>query len=76
VRLYGAEADERLSTEDSKGLEKAVRDTVKIESLIQRRLQLKKEKNYNEADQIRKELDVMGIEILDKKDGTTEWRLK
>lgn len=44
-----------------------------IESLILRRAEARKNKNFTEADQVRKELEKGGITLLDTKDGTT-WR--
>jgi cysteinyl-tRNA synthetase len=73
--LHGTNADLRLSTDESKGLHTAVKEDY-IDKMLEKRYLLKKEKLYAEADKIRKEIEGMGIEILDKKDGTTEWRLK
>ena len=44
-----------------------------IEALIHRRLSAKKDKNYSEADRIRKELSDQGIILEDSPQGTT-WR--
>jgi len=46
-----------------------------IDALIRERAQAKKEKNFSRADEIRKELDALGIILEDTKDGTT-WRKK
>lgn len=46
-----------------------------IETKINIRLQCKKEKNYLEADKIRKELEEKGVILEDTKDGT-QWRKK
>ncbi|MDG2101730.1 MAG: cysteine--tRNA ligase [Dehalococcoidales bacterium] len=46
-------------------------DDNEIMSLINKRNMLRSEKNYNEADNIREELLLKGIEILDSKDGTS-----
>lgn len=46
----------------------------KIEELIARRTQAKKEKNYPFADQIRTELQDMGVEISDLQNGEVKWR--
>ncbi len=35
----------------------------------------KQEKNYQEADRIRKSLSDQGIELIDKPGGLTDWRL-
>ncbi|MCX7927671.1 MAG: cysteine--tRNA ligase [Candidatus Omnitrophica bacterium] len=47
----------------------------RIEELIQRRLQAKRQRNFLEADRIRKELEQEGIILEDTKEGTT-WRRK
>ena len=46
-----------------------------IEELIEKRKQARKDKNFSEADNIRLELNNMGIEIEDTKDKTV-WRSK
>lgn len=45
-----------------------------VEQLIAERIQVKKDKNYARADEIRKHLTENGILIEDAKDGTTQWR--
>ena len=45
-----------------------------IQSLIDARIAAKKDKNWAEADRIRKELSDQGIILEDKPDGTTDWR--
>ena len=49
-------------------------DEAKINSLIEERLQAKKERNYQKADEIRDMLTGMGIIIKDTKEGTT-WQI-
>jgi cysteinyl-tRNA synthetase len=51
-------------------------DDAQIETLIEARNAARKAKNFSEADRIRKELDAMGVELEDKKDGTTTWKVK
>ncbi|CAK8163387.1 Cysteine--tRNA ligase [Candidatus Xenohaliotis californiensis] len=46
----------------------------KIEELIAKRNEAKNNKNYSLSDQIRNELEQMGIKILDHADGTSTWR--
>jgi len=46
---------------------------VQIEDLIQKRIEAKKAKNYQEGDRIREELKALGITLIDQKDGTTRW---
>jgi cysteinyl-tRNA synthetase len=51
-------------------------DASKIEGLIDGRNAARKAKNFKEADRIRDELNAMGIELEDHKDGTTTWKVK
>ncbi|MDX2049902.1 MAG: cysteine--tRNA ligase [Rickettsiaceae bacterium] len=51
-------------------------DSQKIEQLIEERMLAKKEKNWLEADRIRKVLEEMGVTLEDKKDGTTSWQAR
>ena len=51
-------------------------DEGKVVSLIDARSAARKARNFKEADRIRDELDGMGIELEDKKDGATLWRFK
>lgn len=48
-------------------------DSAAIESLLQERLEARKNKNFAESDRIRDALAEMGISIKDNKDGTTTW---
>ena len=36
----------------------------------------RKAKNFKESDRIRDELAAMGVELEDRKDGTTSWKVK
>lgn len=45
-----------------------------VEHLIAERIQAKKDKQYQRADEIRKELLEAGVTLEDSKDGTTQWR--
>ena len=47
----------------------------KIEALIAKRNNAKKDKNFDMADQIRNELNELGIEIKDTSEGTS-WNIK
>jgi cysteinyl-tRNA synthetase len=51
-------------------------DAGKIDALIDARKAARKAKNFKEGDQIRDELNAMGIELEDRKDGTTTWKVK
>ena len=48
----------------------------KVNALIDARNVARKAKNFKEADRIRDELKTMGVELEDKKDGTTLWKVK
>ena len=48
-------------------------DGAAVEALLQERLDARKAKNFTRADEIRKELTGMGIEIEDTPQGT-KWR--
>ena len=47
-----------------------------INTAIAKRTAAKAEKNYGEADRIRRELSAQGVELIDKAEGVTEWRHK
>jgi cysteinyl-tRNA synthetase len=49
-------------------------DTFKVQELVEKRTIAKKDKNWQEADRIRQELQAKGIELMDQKDGTTLWK--
>ena len=50
--------------------------SVDVDALLAERREAKKAKNYARADEIRKEVEALGIAIEDKPDGTTIWRKK
>jgi cysteinyl-tRNA synthetase len=47
-----------------------------IDALIDARKAARKAKNFKESDRIRDELAAMGVELEDRKDGTTSWKVK
>src|SRR5262245_44000368 len=51
-------------------------DESKVVSLVDARNAARKARNFKEADRIRDELKAMGVELEDKKDGTTVWKVK
>jgi cysteinyl-tRNA synthetase len=53
-----------------------VLDEARVQSLIDARNAARKAKKFKEADSIRDELKAMGIELEDKKDGATVWKVK
>jgi cysteinyl-tRNA synthetase len=46
-----------------------------IDSLISARNAARRAKNFTESDRIRDELKAMGVELEDRKDGTTTWKV-
>ena len=51
-------------------------DETKVTSLIHARHAARKARNFKEADRIRDEIGALGVELEDRKDGTTTWRVK
>ena len=51
-------------------------DADQVNALIDARNAARKAKNFKEADRIRDELNAMGIELEDHKDGSTTWKVK
>lgn len=51
-------------------------DPAKVEALIAARKAARAEKNWAESDRIRDEIAAMGVTIMDRKDGTTEWEVR
>ncbi len=65
----------RSETDESQPSENSGVDAQAIEQAIANRKAAKQEKNYQEADRIRKSLSDQGIELIDKPGGLTDWRL-
>jgi cysteinyl-tRNA synthetase len=63
-----------LQSDPAQFLQGAVQ--VDVDALLAERREAKKAKNYARADEIRKQVEAMGIVIEDKPDGTTVWRKK
>ena len=51
-------------------------DEGKVQKLIDERNKYRQEKDYVKADEIKKEIISMGVELTDNKDGTTSYRIK
>jgi len=51
-------------------------DAARVDGLIAKRAEARKAKDFKAADAVRDELAKMGVEIKDRPDGTTEWKLK
>ena len=59
----------------SKGLEKRAIDSTVIEDMVKEREKARKAKNWEKADEIRGQLEVMNIVIEDRSEGTI-WKIK
>jgi cysteinyl-tRNA synthetase len=68
--LEPAEVDQRRSAADL-----APQEVAAIERLIAERTQARKEKNWPRADEIRAELDALGVQVTDTPSGPT-WQLR
>jgi len=68
------EAQVRAFQEDS--AREARLDPIQLDALVTARNAARKVKNFKEADRIRDELKAMGVELEDKKDGRTLWKVK
>jgi cysteinyl-tRNA synthetase len=51
-------------------------EKVEVERLVMARNAARKSKDFKESDRIRDELKAMGVELEDKKDGTTTWKVQ
>jgi cysteinyl-tRNA synthetase len=76
IELTGVLGLQVKSVEASAGGTVSGLDTAVVETMIDQRRDAKKNKNFSEADRIRKELEAVGIILEDNKDGTTSWRRK
>ena len=71
-KLFNYIAGEKLCPACKERLEEKFQEVKKyIEEMIEKRKVYKKEKNFEEADKIRKELMDKGIMIKDTREGTT-----
>ncbi len=68
--LDPAEVDQRRTASDL-----APEEVAAIERLIAERTQARKEKNWPRADEIRAELDALGVQVTDTATGPT-WQLR
>jgi cysteinyl-tRNA synthetase len=51
-------------------------DADKVNALIGARLEARRTRNWPESDRLRRELDALGVVVMDNKDGTTSWEVK
>jgi cysteinyl-tRNA synthetase len=75
LAFFGFRADSFVAWRKKQAPELAVSEA-EIEQLIETRLEARKTKNFAEADRIRAEIEAMGVELEDHKDGPTTWKVK
>ncbi len=74
--VFGSDPSEYLGRMKDKGAASAGVDAARVEALIAERKAARTSRNFGRADEIRKELDAMGVELKDNPDGTTAWMMK
>ncbi len=74
--IFGQRPEEFLGSQKASRLGQVNLQPEEIERLILGRQQARNSKNWQKADQIRKELAAHGIELKDNPDGTTSWGIK
>lgn len=74
--MFGSDPNKYFEDKKTLSISKSTLDESAIDQLIADRKEARKTKNFGRADEIRKQLDQMGIIIKDLPDGTTEWRVK
>ena len=65
-----------LSERDAAKKAEAGVDPAHVEALIAARKEARAAKNWAESDRIRDEIAAMGVTIMDRKDGKTEWEVR
>jgi cysteinyl-tRNA synthetase len=78
LRLLGLEGVENfdINKQSAQRVYGGQLDEARINNLITERNAARKARDFKEADRIRDELKAMGVELEDKKDGTTLWKVK
>jgi len=74
--IFGSDPTDYLERMKEKGATGAGVDADKVEALIAERKDVRKNKNFKRADEIRDELANLGVELKDNPDGTTTWKMK
>ncbi len=75
LSLFQEEPESFLTTLDDMLLEQKGLSRDKINELVSKRIQARKDKNYEESDRLRDELTQMGIDIRDSAEGTL-WEVR
>jgi cysteinyl-tRNA synthetase len=76
LRKYGVSVDFGVDGYPILSLGTSGAESDQVQDLIDARNAARKAKDFKEADRIRDELAAMGVELEDRKDGTTTWRVK
>lgn len=74
--VFGSEAEVYRSRTQARALASRGIDTAEIERLIGERKTARLAKDFNRADDIRNGLLGLGVELKDRPDGTTKWKVK
>ncbi len=74
--VFGSDPAEYKSRSHERIQIKSGVDTAEVEHLIAERARARKAKDFAKADSVRDKLAKMGVDIKDRPDGTTEWRLR
>lgn len=74
--VFGSNPSFFLGDLKNRALGQATLTAESIEELLKLRKEARKNKNFAEADRVRKELSEAGVEIKDSPDGTTTWSMK
>lgn len=74
--FFGSEPSDYKSREKEIGIKRFNLDTEKIGKLIEERRRARASKDFAKADEIRKDLWAMHVELKDRPDGTTDWTVK
>jgi cysteinyl-tRNA synthetase len=74
--VFGSDPTDYQRRTKEKGTATAGVDADRVEKLIEERKTARKSKDFKRADEIRAKLDSLGVELKDRPDGATEWKMK
>ncbi len=74
--MFGSQSEKYLKRCKERQMCSKGIDETKIATLISGRLAARKSKDFAKADSIKKQLTDMGVELRDKPDGTTDWKVR
>lgn len=76
LALFGSHAVEYRQVSDALALSTKGLEVEKVEALLQKRKEARRNREFSVADEVRAELDAMGVEIKDHPEGSTTWKVK